>query len=66
MGSRFVMSEATSSQEILHSLHVICFEIARESTTAKRVHEVLYVAGTLSFDLVYNCIEKPLFVKSYK
>ena len=34
--------------------------MARESTTAKGVHEVLYVAGTSSFDLLYNnyCTKK--------
>ena len=60
MGSRFVTSGATSSQEILHSLLVICFQMARESTIAKGVHEILYVAGTSSFDLLYNnyCTKK--------
>ena len=56
MGSCFVTFEATSREEILH---FICFGMARESTTAKGVHEILYVAGTLSFDLVYKYTEKP-------
>ena len=43
MGSRFVTSDAGDS-----SFFVICFEMVRESTTAKGVHEILYVAGTSS------------------
>ena len=57
MGSRFVTSGATSSQEILHSL-LSASNWQRESTTAKGVHEVLYVAETSSFDLLYNCTKK--------
>ena len=54
MGSRFLMSGATSNQEILHSL----LFASKWHYTAKGVHEVLYVAVTLSFDLFYNCTKK--------